>query len=131
MVVEVVINLCYGGFGLSQVALKNLVKMGVPLEGPRHDYASDHLRVYWYLNHKKRKTYALVADHDLKTRSDPRLVAVVKKLDKRAWGDFANLAIVEVPRGVGLYLAEYDGIEWIETEHQVFPEDLQNEYVVL
>lgn len=83
---KVVINGCFGGFGLSEKAM-NLLK-------------------------KKKGVEDRLYDWDL-CRWDPDLVSVVEELGKEANGSCAELAIVEVPVGNKFIIDEYDGSERI------------------
>lgn len=94
---KVVINTCYGGFGLSKAAFarwraaKNL---------------SDHDQSYQY-------------DSDI-SRNDAELIQIVEEMGRAAHGDFASLKIVEVPDGVDWYIDEYDGREWVAERHRTW-----------
>lgn len=44
-------------------------------------------------------------------RDDPKLVAVVEELGEASWGDFAELAIRDIPAGSCWRIDEYDGME--------------------
>jgi hypothetical protein len=90
----VVINDCYGGFGLSERAL---------------------------LEYKK---LAGVTDPDFYDREiprdDPYLVKVVKELGMASNGAHANLKIVEIPGDIEWLVQEYDGAEWIAEAHRTW-----------
>jgi hypothetical protein len=90
----VVINTCYGGFGLSDRAKSEYMKLAGLTETDFHD-------------------------RDL-TRDDPYLVKVVKELGMAANGGFANLKIVEVPGNVKWHIGEYDGNEWVAEDHRTW-----------
>ena len=90
----VVINDCYGGFGLSVKA---------QLEYQRLAGITDS---DWY-------------DRDV-ARDDPYLVQVVKKLGMAANGPHSNLKIVEIPGDVKWLIQEYDGAEWVAEEHRTW-----------
>lgn len=88
----VVINTCYGGFGLSERAIKEYKALaGVT--------APD-----WY-------------DREI-DRDDPYLVKIVKELGMAANGPHANLKIVEIPGDVSWHIGEYDGNEWVAEDHR-------------
>ena len=90
---KLVINTCYGGFGLSERALKALaIIKGMTEESP------EHLRVWQYGIPRH--------DHDL--------VDVVELLGAEASGDSANLEIVTI-EGAHFRIKEYDGYERVET----------------
>lgn len=90
---KVVINKCYGGFGLSEKALK----------------------MYCELKGITEKIY----DGSI-CRSDPVLIEVVERLDNLASGGYAQLKIVEIPDNVEWEIEEYDGIEWVAEVHRTW-----------
>ena len=83
---KVVINTCYGGFGLSEEAQKRYVELTG--SGPAH----------WY---------------DM-NRTDPCLIQVVEELGPAADGPHAKLKVVNVEGGSLFRINEYDGYEEIE-----------------
>jgi len=144
---KIVINICFGGFGLSKKAiLKYLELKG---ETP-HFYIQPHTEDYM-----NSRTYIKVSeqeylennslfgptvftkdlgpefewvnddmirnsyfyDHDIE-RDDPILIEVVELLGKEANGDYAELRIVEIPDDVEWIISEYDGKERIEESHR-------------
>ena len=88
---EVVINRCYGGFGLSGKAEEWLHEHGLDVQ----DYDSLSL-----------------------PRHDSVLVECVKTLGKEANGRYAELEIVKI-EGNKYRVCEYDGFEWIETPDSI------------
>lgn len=88
---KIVINRCFGGFGLSAEAKAELQKTGEDL-----------------------------GQYDMR-RDDPRLVAVVEALGPNANGEFANLQVIEVPGDVEWEIDEYDGLESIHEKHRSWP----------
>jgi hypothetical protein len=110
---EVVINNCYGGFGVSLVAAKALRKMG-------NEYAKKEVLAgeKWsdgtvYDGHFD--SYCMGINRD-----DPMLVAVVRKLKEKANGHFAELTIVEIPADVEWEVEEYDGLEHVSERHRTW-----------
>ena len=90
----VVINDCYGGFGLSERAIREYKKLaGI--------------------------TDADFYDRDI-PRDDPYLVKIVKELGMIANGAHANLKIIEIPGDVDWIVQEYDGAEWIAEKHRTW-----------
>lgn len=87
---KVVINGCYGGYGLSEAAL---------------DYLG--------LDHKNR--YAFAGD-----RTNPKLVECVEKLGEAASTLHSALYVVEIPDDVKWTITEYDGVEQVEEVHRVW-----------
>jgi thioredoxin reductase len=114
---KVVINSCFGGFGLSHDAtlryaeLKGLKLIVVEEERAFSDYA-------YYLNEISDDNYWYPA-HDL-GRSEPELVQVVEELGALASGQYAELKVVEIPDGVEWHIVEYDGIEHIAETHRTW-----------
>lgn len=90
----IVINKCYGGFGLSAQGIAEYKRLA-GITDPK-----------WY-------------DGDI-LRDDPHLVQVVKKLGHEANGAHADLKIVEIPSDVDWQIDEYDGIEWVAEVHRTW-----------
>ena len=90
----VVINTCYGGFGLSERA----VRVYKDMAGITDDK--------WY-------------DRDI-PRDDPYLIKIIRDLGMTANGAHANLKIVEVPPDVEWQIEEYDGNEWVAEKHRTW-----------
>ncbi len=90
----IVINKCYGGFGLSDRAIVEYKKMA-GITDPD-----------WY-------------DRDV-ARDDPYLVKIVKDMGMAANGSHANLSIVEIPGDVEWQIEEYDGNEWVAEKHRTW-----------
>ena len=91
---RVVINDCYGGFGLSDEAITMYNEMAGVTE---QDFSHRDI-----------------------VRDDPYLIEVVKKLGSRASGRSASLKIVEIPADVLWHIAEYDGNEWVAEDHRTW-----------
>jgi hypothetical protein len=98
---QIVINRCYGGFSLSELA-KNKYK----------EATKDITRgAHWF------------ADQDIR-RDDPILIGIIKELGlKNAGGTFAKLEIIEIPDDVpydGWTIQDYDGVEWVAEKHRTW-----------
>lgn len=107
---EVVINKCYGGYGLSSEAIAlYLTKKGI-------EYTFDGIR---FLVDDKFFYASLIQRHD------PILIEVVKELGDKANGHCAELKIVSIPKHAGYTIDEYDGSESIETYLTVTTEQLR------
>ena len=101
---KVVINSCYGGFGLSKKAQELYTeKCGKELG----EYIQ---QVDGYKGINEHQIY----------RADPNLVEVVEQLGKRANGVYAELKVVEVPDDVEWEICEYDGNEWVAECHRTW-----------
>ena len=106
---KVVLNSCYGGFGLSKAAMQMLIDK----------YGLDIDLDYGYVDNDD---FGIVDDNRDAYRMDKRLISVVKKLGvDKASGDCARLRIVDVPDDVvdvhGWYISDYDGIDSIHQDH--------------
>jgi hypothetical protein len=85
---KIVINKCFGGYGLSKEAYK---KLGIKWDGFGYKFIDD--------------------------RSNPRLVKVVEQLGNKASGALAELKVVEIPDDISWEIDDYDGIESIDEVH--------------
>ena len=90
----IVINICHGGFSLSQQA-ESLYKDMAGITDPN-----------WH-------------DRNV-ARDDPYLVKIVQDLKESANGRYAELKIVEVPADVEWTIDEYDGREWVAEKHRTW-----------
>lgn len=103
---EIVYNACYGGFSLSDEA----VRMYLDLKG--YKYTEDFS---YFVTPFKVEGWEDFYDRDI-DRADPILVEVVKKLGDKANGSCAKLRIEDLPKGTLYRITEYDGYESIETK---------------
>lgn len=80
---EIIINACFGGFGLSELALnKYRLLSGNPDISP----------------------YEI-------SRTDSILIEIIKELGEAGNGDYAELKIIEIPDDIDWEIDEYDGME--------------------
>ena len=119
---KVVINRCYGGFGLSRAAILAMREMGSEyarkevLFGEHYSDGAANL----YDDTKHGGQYG-----QLVGRNDPALVAVVERLGKAANGKVAILAVVEIPDDVEFEIDENNcGYETIHEKHRVWGNDV-------
>ena len=102
---KIVINDCYGGFGLSHEAMMKYSEYrGLGLEAADGIYRDSEGEYF--------------VDHDI-LRDDPVLVRIVEEMAD-ASGPYSNLRIVEIPDGVEWQIEEYDGQEWIAEKHRIW-----------
>jgi hypothetical protein len=87
---KIVINNCWGGFGLSDQA----VEMYRELSG-KEDFSEFTME-----------------------RDDPILIQVVETLGEDADGRYSELKVVEIPDDVDWYIHDYDGMETIRESHR-------------
>ena len=132
---KVVVNRCFGGFGISNKALLELIK--------RNFKYVEKINVYSYCKNKdeisrdfmefdseyKQHRYMnmLLKNDDLymlkdryleNFRSDPDLIDIIEKLGEESFGKHADLEIVNVPDDIKWYIDDYDGRETIREEHR-------------
>ena len=120
---KVVINRKFGGFDLSQEALKELQKRLTPDSGmvvvarkdPDNPEANSKLYMF-----PDAEEFEGVEDPLVSTRSNPQLIEVVEELGSRANGLCADLKIVEIPDDVDVVIEEYDGDEWVSEVHRTW-----------
>lgn len=110
---KVVINTCYGGFGLSNEAMRLYAK-----------YAGYKTKEFEYYG---TPYVQLVDDNDVEIlptwnfdRDDKVLVRVVEELGKVANDTYADLKIVEIPDAIEWDIKEYDGREWVAKRHRTW-----------
>lgn len=88
---KVVINKCFGGFGLSGEAMK------------QYEFLSGKEFLRWKVD-----------------RDDPVLVKIVSSMGNKANSRYACLKIVEIPDDVEWVVQEYDGKEWVAEAHKTW-----------
>ena len=129
---KVIINKCYGGFGLSNKAIIEYAKLKgiklyseetsllttmhytIPIKEYKKLYEQDKKKGNW------KKSNAFCFSYSDIERNDPLLVKVVESLGEEANGRFAELKIVEIPDGIKYSIEEYDGMEHIAEEHHTW-----------
>jgi hypothetical protein len=89
---KVVINDCYGGFGLTEIALEE---------------------------YKKRKG---ITDPDFYYYGISRDCRVLVEMVEGGGVDstYSSLKVVEIPDDVDWYIQEYDGREWVAEKHRTW-----------
>jgi hypothetical protein len=89
---KIVINVCYGGFGLSKDA---------EIEFKKRKGITDPDWYWWDIE-----------------RDDPILIEMVER--GQVNGQFSDLKVVEIPDDVKWQIEEYDGNEWIAEVHRTW-----------
>ena len=130
---KVVINRCYGGFGLSNEAvlrygeLKGITIYHLPDKFcdtyylcPPEEYEAVYAEDYKKPNGLGRFTAsnALYFSVNDIPRDDPILIHVIEELGKAADGPFAELKIVEIPESIEFKIDDYNGMESIHECHR-------------
>ncbi len=109
---KVVINADYGGFGLSDEAMRLfLERKGMP-------YVEEKGTMTLFRNPENKEEVYWEGDF---ARDDEVLVEIVEALtSEKASGRFSSLKVVEIPEGVNWYVEEYDGREWVAERHRTW-----------
>lgn len=132
---KVIINTCYGGFGLSPKALKYVAdKLGEPIyffkataegyipitmEEASTCFNARAFKTPNPSNEMSNEDYNKYAwHHHDEERTNPVLIEAVETLGPEANGLFSELKIVEVPDDVKWHIAEHDGWEWVAENHR-------------
>lgn len=134
---KIVINSCYGGFGLSHEGVMHYAKLkGLTLYPEKAAFGRTE---YWTVpkdqrpvkpdfktaSIEKRREYNrwysenTLYDDDI-DRDDPDLVRTVEELGNKASGDYAKLNIAEIPDGIEWEIKEYDGMEHVAEKHRTW-----------
>ena len=141
---KVVINTCYGGFGLSPLGVKAYLqrkgKDAFFYEQTKYSFQKDGVDEYTKVeassHNKSRMIYTTTKDLGEKfnkfpdyeahfsyyeiERNDVDLVAVVEELKDKANGSCAKLKVVVIPDDIEWEIDEYDGMEHVEEVHQTW-----------
>lgn len=134
---KVVVNRCYGGFGLSTEATLRYYKEkfggdlypyhggctvgGVPHVRLMPPYKAANIMVHF----SKEDLGDVIVDIPNRSyyscrpeRNDPVLVRIVEEMREAASGECADLEIVEIPDDVEWEVHDYDGMESIHEKHR-------------
>lgn len=134
---KVVINKCYGGFGLSRAGIEKYAEIkGIKIYPYLDKYVKDRniqiddpqadFWLHWTKIEPTKDNYKELSANDNYfsyleiERTDPALVQVVEELGERANGRHANLKVIDIPDGVDYEIDEYDGLEHIAESHRTW-----------
>jgi len=117
---KIVINTCFGGFGLSDKAFSKYLKLKNFKFKKVEEKVGERTIVTLFRDLSKGYAEdAFFSEYDI-PRDDSELVKVVEELGKKANGEYANLKIVEIPNDVLWYIHEYDGREHVAEKHRIW-----------
>ena len=120
---KIVINSCYGGFGLSAIAIKRAIAegakgilvMGKVVKRPNDIDAGGGYKINTFgVLYKGDESYYF----DSKIGTDPILIKIIEEIGDRANDQYSRLKIIEIPDGVEWELREYNGCEYVEEKHR-------------
>ncbi len=133
---KIVINVCYGGFEISDSAVVRYAELkGIKIYPENDSFGRiNYFTVPPEVYHETRKMcdtkpegrgrYAEIngmffSYYDIE-RTDPILIQVVEELGEGSWGSCAELKVVEIPDDVKWKIDEYDGMESIHEVHRTW-----------
>lgn len=111
---EIVINKCYGGFGVSDEAVRWLRERGHELALEEACFVGEVYSDGSVVSHNWNGHLRDIP------RDDPMLIDCIEALGDKANGAYAELAVVEIPDDVDWEIEEYDGREWIAEVHRTW-----------
>lgn len=112
---KIVINACFGGFGVSRKGLHRLRELG-----SQHALDETDIGEQWSDSSEVRDDHYDSFLSGTIPRDDPLLAQVVEELGKDASGPLAQLEVVEIPDGVEYEIEDYDGIEHVAEKHRTW-----------
>tara|TARA_Y100001951_G_C11244857_1_gene242761 strand:- start:482 stop:874 length:393 start_codon:yes stop_codon:yes gene_type:complete len=123
--VKIVLNKCFGGFGLSPKAEKLFWELlAYPVtyispyndDGPvtMHENSSEEVKDEFFSS-----LSSICGLHGASHRDNKALVEVVERLGEEANGSCAALVVVEIPNDVKYAIYDYDGIENAEQPRRI------------
>ena len=99
---KIVINTCFGGFGLSDECA---IALGATIE----QTGITGFSIQRFPDHKCAQSY----------RTDPKLIHLIEtKGSDWCSGHYAKLKVVEIPDNVEWEIDDYDGVETVEEVHR-------------
>ena len=139
---RLVLNKCYGGFGLSRKAImryaeikgiklypwissitKSVYKEKAVLDNPEISLNYCTKSLIKEATEKEDAEYeegSFFSEYDI-ARTDPALIQTIEELgSEEASGKCAQLAIIEIPDDIDYLIDEYDGIEHIAENHRTW-----------
>lgn len=119
---KVVINKCYGGFGISDEAFEKLLeRKGIAFDRVEPEVKSLISGVIYYAAGHAGEEDHYISDYEFyRDRSDPDLIAVIEEFKESANSWASELGIVEIPDDVQWHIHEYDGIEHVAENHRTW-----------
>jgi len=131
---QIVVNKCFGGFGLSHKAMMRYAELkGIQLYPWIDDITKEVYGERALIGNKEilhhystspiidgeYEDNSYFSESDI-PRDDPTLIKLIGEMGEEANGTCAELKIVEIPDGVEWEIEEYDGSEWIAEKHRTW-----------
>lgn len=108
---EIVINSCFGRFGISREALHLLRKMGNKTALEETDIGEK-----WPGLNEIREPFLNLFCREI-NRTDKQLITVIKKIKEKANAPRSELKIIKIPDNVEWEIDNYDGLETVHEKH--------------
>jgi hypothetical protein len=109
---KIVINKCFGWFGLSKKAVEFMAEMGSDqARAELLESMEDNRDCYYGYSKKYNFEYS---------RTDPALVKAVEVLKSEANCCFSELKVIEIPEGIDWEISDCDGIEVVIEKHRIW-----------
>lgn len=111
---EIVVNRCFGGFGVSRKAVEFMAEKGneqakAELDKILSGEGGSYFDSYYGYSKKFSSEY---------NRTDPDLISAVKTLKGEANSRFSELEVIEIPDDIEWEIDNYDGMETIHEQHR-------------
>lgn len=145
---KIVINACFGGFGISDAGYTKLIEWGVPVKAYTEQVRDAATGLY---KPEPANEGQIIFDRDLtppdettelgrlakscrasmgrywetwleKDRTNQMLIRLVEEMGDAANGQCAKLRVVEIPDDVKWEIDEYDGYEKVAEQHRTWGE---------
>lgn len=110
---KIAINKCYGGFGLSDKATEAFLAL-------KDTEFTRTAGSYFYASNGEYIYLPDLFESRIAFRTDPDLIAIIEAMGEDAWGECAELSVIEIPDGVAVTVQEYDGQEWVAEVHRTW-----------
>ena len=119
---KVVINRCFGGFGISNTAFEKILeRKNIAYEKVDAKFKFRNDEYDYYKAGMVGQDDGYLSEHDIfSDRSDPDLIAVIEEMGESANGWAAEIAIVDIPDDVEWHIHEYDGLEHVAENHRTW-----------
>lgn len=127
---KIVINKCYGSFGLSEWAIKKLVEIKglyfytlddnmeyLKVDNWEEDRFIGESKTSTEINNSKIHHNAI---YFKAKRDDKDLVELVQNNSEKVNSPYSRLKVVEIPDGVEWEIEEYEGHEWVAEKHRTW-----------
>ena len=124
---KIILNKCYGGFGLSEEAYELYAKKKGLTLYPYYNSYKDNFTTF-KKGYSSFLTYYFIEDFgdevledkmdwsknlrlNYEYRNDPILIEVVEELGEKASGPYSDLVVVDITDNMDYVIDDYDGIE--------------------